>query len=160
MVLHENMSLIFFYEIQFWNVVYAEYKNSLWSPTYVLATQIGNSLEISNILVSFLIGFGFSAYVVCGWVDKATSIMDRKLEKCPLLSKTEIEHEKDTSQMSTKYTPKKPPELKSKYMQFLNKGRNFLCVRRTVRYIPSDQSSSERHQILFHKYRWNEMMSH
>ena len=109
---------------------YSEYKNSLWSPTYVLATQIGNSLEISNILVSFLIGFGFSAYVVCGWVDKATSIMDRKLEKCPLLSKTEIEHEKDTSQMSTKYTPKKPPELKSKYMQFLNKARNFLCIRR------------------------------
>ena len=54
--------------------------------------------------------------------------MDRKLEKCPLLSKTEVEHEKDTSQMSTKYTPKKPPELKSKYMQFLNKVKNFLCV--------------------------------
>ena len=27
----------------------------------------------------------------------------------------------DTSNLSTKYTPKKPPDLRSKYMQFLNR---------------------------------------
>ena len=132
---------------------YSEYKNSLWSPTYVLATQIGNSLEISNILVSFLIGFGFSAYVVCGWVDKATSVMDRKLEKCPLLSKTEVEHEKDTSQMSTKYTPKKPPELKSKYMQFLNKVKNFLCVRKGTHYSKGIRFYSRKFIIVLQTHR-------
>ena len=50
-------------------------------------------------LVSFLIGFGFNAYVVCGWVDKATSAMDRKLEKCPMLAKAEIQAEADTSHL-------------------------------------------------------------
>ena len=74
-------------------------KDTLWSPTYVLATQIGNSLELSTVLVSFLIGFGFNAYVVCGWVDKATSAMDRKLEKCPMLAKAEIQAEADTSHL-------------------------------------------------------------
>ena len=59
------------------------FKGMLWSPTHVLATQIGSSLDMSNVLASFLIGFGYQAFVVCGWVDKATSVMDRKLEKCP-----------------------------------------------------------------------------
>ena len=82
-----------------------KYTGSLWSPTYVIATQIGNSWEISTILTSFLIGFGFRAYVVCGWVDKATSVMDRKQEKCPLLTKTEVEHEKgnELSQIVSQY---------------------------------------------------------
>ena len=98
-----------------------EYKGMLWSPTYVLATQIGNSLEISHILVSFLLGFGYRAYVVCGWVDEATSKMDRSADKCPFLLKESSKEDTDSSHLVTKYTPKKPPELKSKYVQFLHK---------------------------------------
>ena len=79
----------------------------LWSPTYVLATQIGNSFEISHILASFLIGFGFRAYVVCGYVDEAVSKMNRTQEKCPFLKKEETSLETDASHLSTKYTPKK-----------------------------------------------------
>ena len=93
----------------------------LWSPTYVLATQIGNSFEISHILASFLIGFGFQAYVVCGYVDESVSKMNRTEEKCPFLTKDEEKKELDASHLTTKYTPKKPPELKSKYVQFLQK---------------------------------------
>ena len=96
----------------------------LWSPTYVLATQIGNSFEISHILASFLIGFGFQAYVVCGYVDESVSKMNRTEEKCPFLTKDEEKKELDASHLTTKYTPKKPPELKSKYVQFLQKLRN------------------------------------
>ena len=66
----------------------------LWSPTYVLATQIGNSFEISHILASFLIGFGFQAYVVCGYVDESVSKMNRTEEKCPFLTKDEEKKEK------------------------------------------------------------------
>ena len=79
----------------------------LWSPTYVLATQIGNSFEISHILASFLIGFGFRAYVVCGYVDESVSKMNRTEEKCPFLRKEEYSEEKDASHLTTKYTPKK-----------------------------------------------------
>ena len=98
-----------------------EYHGTLWSPTYVLATQIGNSLELSNVLASFLIGFGFRAFVVCGWVNEAVSKMDRSEDKCPFLIKQHAAEVADVSQLSTKYTPKKPPELKSKYVQFLHK---------------------------------------
>ena len=97
------------------------YEGVLWSPTYVLATQIGNSLEISNILASFLIGFGFQAYVVGGWVNEAVSRQDRTAEKCPYLHQDQTESEAEGSHLTTKYTPKKPPDLKSKYVQFLNK---------------------------------------
>ena len=79
----------------------------LWSPTYVLATQIGNSFEISHILASFLIGFGFQAYVVCGYVDESVSKMNRTEEKCPFLTKDEEKKELDASHLTTKYTPKK-----------------------------------------------------
>ena len=66
------------------------FSGQLWSPTYVLATQIGNSLEISSVLVSFLLGFGFKAFVVCGWVDVTTSRMDRSKELCKLLEKDAV----------------------------------------------------------------------
>ncbi len=98
-----------------------EYTGMLWSPTYVLATQIGNSLELSNILASFLLGFGFRAYVVAGWVESSVSKMNRSQEKCPFLMKESKSEEKDASHLGTKYTPKKPPELKSKYVQYLHK---------------------------------------
>ena len=66
------------------------FSGKLWSPTHVLATQIGNSLEISCVLVSFLLGFGFKAFVVCGWVDAITSKMDRSQELCKLLEEREV----------------------------------------------------------------------
>ena len=66
------------------------FSGKLWSPTHVLATQIGNSLEVSSVLVSFLLGFGFKAFVVCGWVDETTSKMDRSQEMCKLLEQDTV----------------------------------------------------------------------
>ena len=45
---------------------------------------------MSQVLVSFLSGFGFQAYVVCGWSDRGTSIMDRTKEFCKLLKSEEV----------------------------------------------------------------------
>ena len=95
------------------------FKGMLWSPSHVLATQIGNSLDMSNCLASFLIGFGFRAFVVCGWVSRPTSKMDRTKEYCKLLEAEDLSEDADEELKKNKYTPKKPPELRSKYLDFL-----------------------------------------
>ena len=95
------------------------FKGMLWSPTHVLATQVGSSLDMSNVLASFLIGFGYRAFVVCGWVDRATSKMDRTKEHCDLLEAKDLSEQTDEETKENKYTPKKPPELTSKYLDFL-----------------------------------------
>lgn len=95
------------------------FKGMLWSPTHVLATQVGSSLDMSNALASFLIGFGFRAFVVCGWVDRPTSKMDRTKEYCGLLEAKDLSEQADEEKKENKYTPKKPPELTSKYLVFL-----------------------------------------
>ena len=95
------------------------FKGMLWSPTHVLATQVGSSLDMSNVLASFLIGFGFRAFVVCGWVDRATSKMDRTKEHCNLLEAKDLSEQAGEEKKENKYTPKKPPELRSKYLIFL-----------------------------------------
>lgn len=115
----------------------------LWSPTYVLATQIGNSLEISNVLASFLIGFGFRAYVVCGWVKESLAKMNRSEEKCPFLAKEDALEMADSSHLSTKYTPKKPPELKSKYVQFLHKLKQDALSGKRTKMFRGDQEVVE-----------------
>lgn len=53
-------------------------------------TQEGNSLEMSLVLSSFLIGFGFDAYVVCGQTDRDTAMMDRTKTTCDLLKKESV----------------------------------------------------------------------
>ena len=108
------------------------FKGMLWSPTHVLATQIGSSLDMSNVLASFLIGFGYQAFVVCGWVDKATSKMDRTKEHCDLLEAKDLSEQADEEKRENKYTPKKPPELKSKYLDFLKELQEKEAIRRAT----------------------------
>ena len=85
------------------------FKGSLNSPSRVLQEQIGNSFEMSILLVSllrsamsswssllfqppsiaslfYLRGFGFSAYVAVGWVDEKTARLDQTNMLCPLLA--------------------------------------------------------------------------
>ena len=45
---------------------------------------------MSQVLVSYLSGFGYQAFVVCGWSDKRTSAMDRTKEFCALLKDEEV----------------------------------------------------------------------
>ena len=60
------------------------------SPTSTLATQTGNSIEMSTLLVSLLNGFGFQSYVVVGTVDHHTAKMNLTQEFCDLVSKDEV----------------------------------------------------------------------
>ena len=59
------------------------------SPTTVLQRQKGNSFEYSTLLCSLLIGAGYDAYVISGYADKETCLMDETREICPLLKKKE-----------------------------------------------------------------------
>ena len=64
-----------------------EFGGRLNSPSRVLNEQIGNSIEMSLLLVSLLRGFGFSAFVAVGWVDLRTARLDQSNMLCPLLAK-------------------------------------------------------------------------
>ena len=87
---------------------------------------MGNSLEMSVLLVSLLRGFGWDAFVVVGVVDKRTATMDQSHLSCPLLTEVHRESEETTQVESNKiYKLKKPLELVSKYQEFLaNKANN------------------------------------
>ncbi len=63
-------------------------------PCRTLATQEGNSLEMSLVLVSLLVGFGFQAYVVCGWARREVATMDRTKETCRFIMEKKVICEK------------------------------------------------------------------
>ncbi|KAJ3176009.1 hypothetical protein HK101_010520 [Irineochytrium annulatum] len=48
----------------------------LKSPTYTLKMQSGNSFDYSILLCSLLTGFGYDAFVVCGYATRDITIMD------------------------------------------------------------------------------------
>ena len=85
---------------------------------------MGNSLEMSCLLVSLLRGFGFTAYVVVGWVDKKTAQADTTAEKCPLLRQEEEEEKEAGRRYEGAYRLRRPLDLTSRYQQFLYKNRN------------------------------------
>ena len=62
------------------------YNGSLNSPSSVISQQLGNSLEMSVLLVCLLRGFGWDAWVVVGVVDTRTATMDQSHLSCPLLT--------------------------------------------------------------------------
>ncbi len=71
-------------------------------------------------LASFLTGFGFQAYVVCGRADAATAKMDRSAEACALLETGGEKAEEGGAKPRTKYVVREPPRLESKYLAFLD----------------------------------------
>ena len=91
---------------------------NLYSASRTLVTQSGNSLEMSNVLVSLLVGFGFEAFVVCGNVERKVAEMDRSQEYCNLLRKEEKEAQEKAKNVKRKYSVENPPTLKSEYLQF------------------------------------------
>ena len=60
----------------------------LSSPT-ILKRQKGNCFEYSTLLCSLLIGAGYDAFVVSGYANRETCLMDETRETCPLLKKKE-----------------------------------------------------------------------
>nr|CAD7593145.1 unnamed protein product [Timema genevievae] len=63
----------------------------LMSPTTVLSIQEGYCFEYSTLLVSFLIGSGYDAYVVSGYATREFCNNDQSMVDCPHLLK-ELEH--------------------------------------------------------------------
>ena len=60
----------------------------LSSPT-ILKRQKGNCFEYSTLLCCLLIGAGYDAFVVSGYANRETCLMDETRETCPLLKKKE-----------------------------------------------------------------------
>ncbi|OQR89593.1 hypothetical protein ACHHYP_06188 [Achlya hypogyna] len=55
------------------------------SPSAVLGWQTGDSFDLANLLVSFLIGSGYDAYVVNGYAPKWVCLLDQSRTVCPFL---------------------------------------------------------------------------
>ncbi|KAH9109504.1 hypothetical protein AeMF1_015421 [Aphanomyces euteiches] len=55
------------------------------SPTAVLAWQTGDSFDMATLLVSFLVGAGYDAYVVHGIAPKWVCLLDQSQTLCPPL---------------------------------------------------------------------------
>ncbi|KAF0720696.1 Aste57867_121 [Aphanomyces stellatus] len=58
------------------------------SPTAVVAWQAGDSFDMATLLVSFLVGAGYDAYVVHGIAPKWVCLLDQSHTLCPFLDAT------------------------------------------------------------------------
>jgi len=55
------------------------------SPDSVLKWRVGDCFDFSNLLVSYLIGAGYDAYVVSGYAPKWVCLRDQSRTECPVL---------------------------------------------------------------------------
>lgn len=62
-----------------------ELPKCLPSPTSTLAWRAGDCFDMSNLLVSFLVGSGYDAYIVSGYAPKAICLLDQTKEEYPQL---------------------------------------------------------------------------
>ena len=58
----------------------------LYSPTWVLQTQMGTCFESSTLLCGLLLGAGYNAYCVSGYAVKEMCMMNQTKLECPLLA--------------------------------------------------------------------------
>lgn len=91
------------------------------SPTYTLKRQLGNSLDMSMILVSLLRGAGYDAYVVYGYASKRTATRDESMvdydlsnHPTPDTDLSSIKTE-DAQQKDNRYRLKPARQLRSNY---------------------------------------------
>lgn len=56
------------------------------SPSKALEWHTGDSFDMSQILCSILIGFGYDAYVVHGYAPKYITTQDQTMTQCPLVA--------------------------------------------------------------------------
>lgn len=75
-VRYEPLHDSFIYDDEFDDTV-EQLPRQIVSPATALEWQVGNCIEMSLVLVSFLIGAGFNAYVVVGTATKAVCLSDQ-----------------------------------------------------------------------------------
>jgi len=61
---------------------------SLFSPTRTLDSNTGDSFDLANLLCSFLLGNGYSAYIVCGYAPRFITLKDQSLTHCPMINES------------------------------------------------------------------------
>jgi hypothetical protein len=88
----------------------------LFSSTQVLKGLKGNCFDFSILLTSLLLGFGYDAYVVCGYANREVCTMDQSRRQCPLLFKTEEKKLESKEKEIGKYAVKPPKDLNSKFL--------------------------------------------
>lgn len=105
--------------------------NVVPSPTSVLKWQSGDAFDMANLLVSFLIGAGYDAYVVSGYAPKWVTLLDESNTECPML--VEKWHSRD-GKMDAKAESKEDVEnvfrpapivkVESEYLKYLESKAN------------------------------------
>ncbi|XP_039282272.1 dynein regulatory complex subunit 7 [Nilaparvata lugens] len=86
------------------------------SPDTVMKEQKGSCFEMSTLLVSFLIGSGYDAYVVSGYATREICVNDLSRYKCPLLIEEPQEEEPKKEVEESKYVAKPVRDLRSKFL--------------------------------------------
>lgn len=68
------------------------------------------------LLTSLLIGYGYDAYVVCGYATREVCNMDQSRKTCPLLTRAQEREAEARRREMGRYTVKPPRDLNSKYI--------------------------------------------
>ncbi|XP_046401931.1 dynein regulatory complex subunit 7 [Ischnura elegans] len=89
---------------------------SLFSPWAVVKEQQGHCFEMSTLLVSYLVGAGFEAYVVYGYATFEVCSNNQSRTSCPMLAPKEEEVETSEEKKEPKYAVEPPKDLRSKYI--------------------------------------------
>lgn len=103
-------------------MVLVQNKNELFqpeclrSPTWLTFSQRGNSFECATLLVSFLLGQGYNAYVVSGYASREQVKCDLTKRPCPYLPKEEKPPITTGSKDPAKYQLKRPPDFRSQFL--------------------------------------------
>ncbi|XP_046889466.1 dynein regulatory complex subunit 7 [Hypomesus transpacificus] len=89
----------------------------LYSPTWVLQTQVGTCFESSTLLCSLLLGAGYNAYCVSGYAVKEMCMMNQTKLECPLLAPPVKGQAAEQKEQTQKYSVKPPRDLLSGFEQ-------------------------------------------
>ncbi|EEB18417.1 conserved hypothetical protein [Pediculus humanus corporis] len=100
-----------------YNHLTLRFPDHLNSPQTVLRRQAGHSFEYATLLVSFLIGSGYDAYVVSGYASREICQLDQTRVECPFLTDEKTEETEEEIEEDSKYFLKKPVELKSLFLE-------------------------------------------
>lgn len=93
----------------------------LRSPTWVMNFQKGNSFECATLLVGFLLGQSYNAFVASGYASHEQVLCDMSKRSCPYLPKQKEQTLLPSLPPSidvpkVKYQLKLPPDFRSKLL--------------------------------------------
>ncbi|KAG5309089.1 DRC7 protein, partial [Pseudoatta argentina] len=94
----------------------SEMPEHLYSPTWVLNFQKGNSFECATLLVCLLLGQGYNAFVVSGYASREQVLCNMTRRTCPYLPKIEQAPPPMEKPKIVKYQLKSPPDFRSQLL--------------------------------------------